>query len=285
MQYEAENLVGETITISPVPFPPAFPCSISLDDVVMFDYVLLRTDEILDDGTIILSNSEQTKSPYKIKMTVNVRTQYTSYTVSLNGASNKEMLHCLKFFKHASLGADITIKELSQGEEFARGRTSNLDYVTGFDSIDNEIAFVQRVVDIESYFGDPINIPEEITKDDYYAVSYLATLVVGGENTGEWSKFECELTLTDGLKQKIATSDNRKFSLSYVGSVTVKLFDKEFEISAIKILDSVMYQDIDKLKLKANILDVGDIIKLTFVPGEGANGTWRDKLNIEGVLE
>ena len=59
VQYEAENLVGETITISPVPFPPAFPCSISLDDVVMFDYVLLRTDEILDDGTIILSIAKQ----------------------------------------------------------------------------------------------------------------------------------------------------------------------------------------------------------------------------------
>lgn len=281
VQNEAEKLVGETITISPEPFPPAFPCSISLDNKVIFDYVLLRTEEILDDGTIVLSNGEQTNLPYRIKITANLQTGYTSYSVSMSGASNSEMLHCLKFFKQAAGGAEIKIKELSLGEELASGKTGNLDYVTGFESLDNEIAFIEMVVEIESYFGVSIHIPEVITEDDYYAVSYLATLIGGGEKTGGWSKFECELTLTDDLKQKIASSDHSQFTLSYVGSVTVKIFDNEYEISAVKTLDSVIYQDIVRLKQKAEVLDIGDTIKLSFLPAEGEGGTWRDQLHIE----
>lgn len=51
IQHEAEKLIGESFIIQPKPFPPAFPCSISLDGNVMFDYILFRTEEILDEGT------------------------------------------------------------------------------------------------------------------------------------------------------------------------------------------------------------------------------------------
>ena len=37
VQHDAEELIGEEITIPPKPFPPAFPCSISFDDEVVFN--------------------------------------------------------------------------------------------------------------------------------------------------------------------------------------------------------------------------------------------------------
>lgn len=67
VQHEAKDLIGESIIIEPIPFPPAFPCSISLDKKIFFDYILFRTEEILDDDTIIISNSEQTNCSYRIK--------------------------------------------------------------------------------------------------------------------------------------------------------------------------------------------------------------------------
>lgn len=278
IQHEAEELVGETFTIQPEPFPPAFPCSISLNDVVMFDYVLLRTEEIWDDGTIIISNHEQVDFSYKIKMLVNPKTKYTTYSICTDAPNNREMLHYLKFLKQASLGAEIKVRVLSVGEELARGKTGNIDYATGFESIDNEIAFVEKVVEIEKYFCDSISIPEEISRDYYHTVSYLANLVRGDESTGGWSKFEVNLALTKELRRRITESDNEKFSLSYVGSISVTLFEKPYELSVVKVFESVIYQDIDKLKRKVEVLDEGDIIKLTFLPGDGENGIWRDKL-------
>ena len=60
---------------------------------------------------------------------------------------------------------------------------------------------------------------------------------------------------------------------------------KEYELSAVKTLDSVTYQDVVRLKQKAEVLDVGDTIKLTFLPAEGESGTWRDRLYMEGGIE
>ncbi|WP_022757490.1 hypothetical protein [Butyrivibrio fibrisolvens] len=60
-QYEAEELVGKLIEIKPQEFPPAFPCSISVNGKVFFDYLLMRTKEILEDGTVILDNREVNK--------------------------------------------------------------------------------------------------------------------------------------------------------------------------------------------------------------------------------
>ena len=64
IQYEAEELVGKVLTVPPKPFHKAFPCSISINDVVEFDYILFRTQEILDDGTTVVSNSKQTDCPF-----------------------------------------------------------------------------------------------------------------------------------------------------------------------------------------------------------------------------
>lgn len=285
VQHEATDLEGKTLTIPPKPFPPAIPCSISLDDTVMFDYVLLRTEEVLDDGTIILSNYGQQNLPYRIKITANLATKNTAYSISINGASNSETLHYLSFLKQASLGAVIKVKVLSVGDTLAQGKTGNLDYVTGFESIDNEIAFMEKIVEIETYFNDSIHIPEEITQDYYYAVSYLSALIRGEERTGGWSKFEFDMPLTAELKQKIAESDDRQFTLSYIGSITVTLFEKEYELSAIRVFDSVKYQDIDKLKRKADALDENDTIKITFLPSDGESGTMRDRLFTEDVTE
>ena len=51
IQKEAQELVGKKIVMVPPAFPPAFPCAVKVKDKTYFDYVLLRTQEILDDGT------------------------------------------------------------------------------------------------------------------------------------------------------------------------------------------------------------------------------------------
>lgn len=59
VQNEAIRLQGQTIAFTPPPFPPAFPCSIKVCDSIFYDYILLRTQEIMDDGTYIINNKDQ----------------------------------------------------------------------------------------------------------------------------------------------------------------------------------------------------------------------------------
>ena len=107
IQHEAEKLIGESFIIQPKPFPPAFPCSISLDGNVMFDYILFRTEEILDDGTIIISNREQENCPFRIGMSVNMKLGKTTYSVDTVEPTNEELLQTSN-----SSGASPKVTEL-----------------------------------------------------------------------------------------------------------------------------------------------------------------------------
>lgn len=96
VQHEAEELKGTSIIIPPKPFPKAFPCSISFGNDVMFDYILFRVEEILDDETIIMTNREQENYPFKLKLTINVQLQSMDLSIYKNNPTNEETLHYLK---------------------------------------------------------------------------------------------------------------------------------------------------------------------------------------------
>lgn len=279
IQHEAENLIGESLTIYPKPFPPASPCSISLNGKVIFDYILLRTEEILDDGTVVMSNQKQKNCPFKIKMYANMKLGEMKYSFNTVEPTNEELLHFLKFLMMASLGETISIKVLSIGEELATGKVGNVEYKSDFDRIESEVEFLEKIVTIEHYYKEAITIPEEITLDDFQTISYLSSLINGKEVTGSWSKLELSMTLSEELKQRISEMNDTKFELSYVGHITAPLYGKSYELSVRRRFDCVVYQDIEHLKKKAEVLDIGDTIKMVFLPGDGVSGTWRDRIN------
>ena len=92
VQHEADDLIGKSLTIPPKPFRKAFPCAISINDKVEFDYILLRTQEILDDETIVISNHEQENCPFFFAMKTNLNTQKLSFTVTMNNPTNNDIL-------------------------------------------------------------------------------------------------------------------------------------------------------------------------------------------------
>ena len=71
VQHEAEDWIGKKMVLNPRPFPEAFPCSLSIGGEVIFDFVLLRTIEILDDGTVVVANNDQKSSALKIVLKLN----------------------------------------------------------------------------------------------------------------------------------------------------------------------------------------------------------------------
>ena len=120
-QHEAEELAGSHVVVTPPPFPPAFPCSFSVDGVTYFEYVLLRTKEILDDGTAIITNEEQPNRPYDIQLTYNHLQKQFSFNIHLLSTTNADLLRYNKFVTYAERGGVIQIKALKLNEVFVRG--------------------------------------------------------------------------------------------------------------------------------------------------------------------
>lgn len=281
IQHEAEDLIGESIILPPKPFPPAFPCSISIDDEVYFDYILLRTQEVLDDGTIVLSNQEQSDSSFSIKLIADLTLKKATYSFRVNGNNHKDLLKYLLFLQKAISGSILSIKVLSLGEELTQGKLDNIDYTFGLETINEDISFIEKVIAIEDYFNTTLSLPHEISNDDFNLISYFADIILGNECYGNWTKFEFVIPLTDKFRNIVSDSDNTPFSLSYVGSFSATIYGQTFELPAIRTFNSVKYLNLERLKQKVSVLDIGDDIKVSFVPGDGESGTWTDVLHSE----
>lgn len=277
VQHEAEELMGTSIIISPKPFPKAFPCSISINDAVMFDYILFRIEEILDDETIIMTNREQENCPFKMKLSINVKLQCMDLSIQKNNnITNEETLHYLKFLLRGKTGGIISIKILSLRKELGSGKLDCLNYDTGFGSVENEVAFYEKIVAIEHHFYRTISVPKEIEYCDFKMISYLYALINGDECKDECASFSIQLPVTEQLRQIILESNNKKSSLSYVGTIYVPIFNEMYEIAIIKTFESVVYDNLEKLKKLVELLDIGDEIKLKFLPYDGDKIVWSD---------
>lgn len=277
VQHEAEELMGTSIIIPPKPFPKAFPCSISINDAVMFDYILFRIEEILDDETIIMTNREQENCPFKMKLSINVKLQCMDLSIQKNNnITNEETLHYLKFLLRGKTGGIISIKILSLRKELGSGKLDCLNYDTGFGSVENEVAFYEKIVAIEHHFYRTISVPKEIEYCDVKMISYLYALINGDECKDECASFSIQLPVTEQLRQIILESNNKKSSLSYVGTIYVPIFNEMYEIAIIKTFESVVYDNLEKLKKLVELLDIGDEIKLKFLPYDGDKIVWSD---------
>jgi len=279
VQYEAEELVGKVLTVPPKPFHKAFPCSISINDVVEFDYVLFRTQEILDDGTTVVSNREQADCPFMFTMKANLNTKCLTFTISLNNADNADTLKYVQFMKAVENGGIISVKSLELQEEFARGQLDDFQYTTDFDDIDEEVHFWEMVVAVEKHFDVIVDVPNEILDSQYRMLQYLHSLIIGDTNTVTWSTLALRMDLTEKLKSDIAEWGDTKFALAYVGSVEVPLWGQKYELPIVRRYLCVKPKDLERMKKKADALDIGEEICLNFVPGDGEQGIWEDTLH------
>ena len=285
VQYEAEEWVGKTLTVPPTPFREAFPCTISINDTVEFDYVLFRTQEILDDGTVIVSNKEQLHTPFSFTMKADLDTKRLTFTISLNDASNADTLKYVRFMKSVENGSVISIKSLESQEDLARGKLDDFHYDHGFDDIDEEIHFWEMVVALENHFRTTIGVPVEIYESQYDLLQYLYRLIDGHSNTVTWTTLLLRIDLTEKLKSDIANWGDIPFSLAYVGTLEATLWGDKYEIPIIRRYLCVKPRDLEKLKRKAEILDVGEEICLDFIPGNGDQGMWEDVIYQDSVDE
>lgn len=285
-QYEATNLIGKTIVVPPKPFPAALPSSIAIDDEVLFEYVLLRTQEILEDGICIISNSEQENTAFRITIRLNLRTKDTTYNINIQNPNNEERLQYARFFKKAFNGSNITIKVLSLNEPLAYGKLGKIDYHCDFKTIDEEVEFWENIVAIEKYLDREIDVPRDIYEKDIDTIDYWTTLLRGEEWSGTWENMQFSMKLTEEFRERILEMEDEVFNYCYIGSVNASLFNEIYEIPVSRTFMSIKYLDLKKLKQKVEILDIGDTVKVELISAtdEGII-SWQDKLYNESIVK
>lgn len=275
-QKEADQITGAHVVMTPPPFPPAFACSISIDDVIYFEYVLLRTKEILDDGTIIISNEEQKRFPFEISMSYHHQSKRFSISIHLHSPSNVELLNYYRFISSMACGGELQIKALSMNEVLAKGPATTSDN----DDYSFEIHFLEMIVKIEKAFDCSFDLPKAISQNDYDTVEHLYMLLETGKYEGSWTNMDFEFTVTSVTKQRVSELTDACYTLWYLCPATVDLFGKDLRFPIRRNIKCAKVCDLEKTKRKAEVLDDGDLIKIKYIPGnENKTGVYYDYIS------
>lgn len=266
-QDEMAGLEGQKLIASPPEFPPAFPCAIKVGETIFFEYILLRTQEILDDGTYIIGNKDQGGSFY---FEIRINPQIPSspdFSMKIRNATNRELLNFVRFMTTLSKEKDLHIYVLALGEDIIAGYINGIDYQTGFSSVDEEIDFLERVCVIEDYFHIQLNPHGEISYKEYKTVIQISDLIRNEEVLGTWNEATFTGVLTQHFREELINMDKEEYRFSYVGISHVELFGAEFEFRFMRTFKDAQMVDIEKVRRKAEVLDDGDEIKITFRAG------------------
>lgn len=267
VQHEADELVGHRAILSPPKFPKAVPCNIIIDEEVVVDYLLLRLTEILDDGTVIITNDEQENFSFGVRLAINPAINHLNFSISPSDPTNAEALKYRMIIKKAGSASNISIKILPRNEVFVTsGRLGPVD----FDTLDAEIDFLQKVVAIEEFFETQLQIPQEISVADHKNIDYLYPMIKEGAYHGQWDNFVFTLSISDASKKSIADMQDKALALACSYNIEAELFGQTLRFAIIRRIDHAKIEDYEKVKAKLAVLDDGDEIKLKYVPSDDA---------------
>lgn len=266
IQENASRFVGRTIIANPPEFPPAFPCSIRIRNKSYFDYVLLRTQEIEDDGTYIISNAEQNEA-ICFEIRINPKNPSSSdYKVRIVNPNNHELLQYTQFMYDLSKEKDLHIYVLSAKSDLVAGTINDFELETGFNNIEEELDFLKRICFIEDYFNIQIIISDDISLHDYNAVCQLSDLIRGKEVVSTWEGLSFNKEVNQQLRSSIDSWTENDHAFMFAMDGYINLFGTQIKLRIMRTYKSVSIVDLDKLKEKLNVLEDGDSVRIIMHP-------------------
>lgn len=269
IQGEAKDLIGKEIVAVPPKFPESFACSLKVGKETFYNYILIRTQEILDDGTYILGNKEQENAKIYVEIHLNFKnTSSIDFLFHTQCISSEEKLQNALFKEALSKKKDIHLFVLSSQQDMMAGNVSDFRIETGFESIKEEIDFFERICDIERYFNVKLNVDGDIYKKDFDTVFHLSELIRNESVESTWDKLEMKGVLDPEFKELLCKLENPLPPLACEDTCKLVLFNVPIEYKFLSVYRSPLIADFEKFRKKLDALEIGDPIKIPFVPGD-----------------
>ena len=266
IQYEAKVLEGKEIIYIPPEFPKAFPCSIKVGNKIYFNYILLRTQEILDDGTYIISNSEQKGINIYVELKINPENpEKENYKINISNATNSEYLNYDKFMYELLYIKDLHIYMLDTQKDFLVGNINKVSLKTGFPSLTDEIDFLERVCLIEDHFHIQMKISENINEKEFSYIYAISELIKMKEIQLTWEKVSYRGTVGYITSAQIDKSSGLITNLFFSIEQDIHLFEANFKFSYTVMYRNAKIENYDKFIKLTQLLEDDESIHVDLI--------------------
>ena len=181
--------------------------------------------------------------------------------------TNREKLLHLKFLNALMHEKKLSIHVLEAGKDLLVSNVSGVDYESRFQSIEEEIDFWERVCVIENRFAVSLDVADSISQEDYDLVIYLSDLITEDEVISTWGSAIFTGIIDNRFRENLLGMDDTPMAISYVGTCTITLWRTAMTIDFMRTYKMAYIKDLEKTKKKVAVLEDGDTLKITFVPG------------------
>lgn len=264
-QHEADELKGTTLVREPREFEPPKPYSLKTNDKLICGYILLGLTEILDDGVLVITNDKQVDAPIRFRILLNQKLHTVNFDLRLIDKSCRNALVFAKIVQAAKSKEVLTVYSLEREIDFIKGPFNDCTYVSGFESIDDEVDFLERACEIQSFFEIEFVLSGEIPIDVYNCIYWLSDLIRGESVELTESRFKMYITVDSHFKQQIANWENNPSNYSYVTTAEVSLLGARVELPIIRTISNAVIENLSKVQKMAELIDEGESIPVTIV--------------------
>lgn len=264
-QYEAKLSSGSKFTLHPPQLSKTIPCSIKVRDKVFFDLVYIKIQEILDDETLVIGNQDS-ESDINFELRINPSDQeHPQFAVKTRKLTNRDYLKIASFYCDLDKYRDLHIYCLTTSEDLIAG-TIDFSMKTDFGSWDAEVDFIKRICEIEDYFNLTLPTPRVVTNKEYSLITHISNLIREETVNYPWSQLNFTITLNPQWRTLITALNGSMDYIYYIKDDACSIFDTEIKIRYIRYIEKAAVLNYDKVVKKLDVLEDGDMIKITVVP-------------------
>jgi hypothetical protein len=180
----------------------------------------------------------------------------------------------LQFLKQTSDGkGTLAFKNLQTDKDFIAA--PNFCFDGERVDLEKDLSFIERLYKLENHYGIDFYIPEQLDKTDWEGIQILEHAMEKKPMVHTLDKLTFELSDLDTIGNIIELFDGdesvRKLMVQQTGSSEswLELFGTTIPIEKLETFyNSLMLEDIGRLKNKLEFMDEGESIKINLLPGE-----------------
>ncbi|MCF6796732.1 abortive infection system toxin AbiGii family protein [Bacillus sp. ET1] len=277
--------------IPPEELPPPIKAKLISGNTSILDYIELNIGNIdKANKETFLDNSRQTNCPLLIMVTIkqdsirkkvengkikeatitaNAHLVITLRSESQGSVKARKMI--LEYLLGGLKGEPTKLVNLDTGHDFVNlNNHDNKDALT-VEAVENKIHFFNLLLKIEEYFDFKFEFFDEVSEDDKESIAILKSIVEGDPVGATFPDFSVDFADPVKLGEFLDLLKSEK-GVGFIMAATmiepVELFGQSVSnVRGEHRFESVIVENVEKVKQKQSCMDEGDLVKVKLLPG------------------